>query len=67
MILWEGDKNSSVINIVDVEQIPAIFLNETNYIPVFDIVDTRNDEFLKYDNKMKQYINIKVVKINIQD
>ena len=42
LVFWEGDKNSSVVNILDVEKISAVSFNETNYVPVIEIVDTRN-------------------------
>ena len=35
LIFREGDKNSTVINYLNIEHIPAVNFIETNYVPVF--------------------------------
>ena len=47
--------------VVRLKDIPEVNFNETYYLPLFQIVDTRNkDKYLKYDDDLKRFVSIKI-------
>ena len=64
LILYEKDDNTMVVKISEIQDLPEVWNNETNYTPQFSLIDMRYfpgpGGAVKYDEDFKRYFTIKI-------
>ena len=60
LISRDGDTNNSIINIHRVDEIPSVRLNETNYMPSFEIWHSEKGHPID-PNDYKSILNITAI------
>ena len=58
LVFKEGDNNLSIISSQRTEEIGKVYMNQTNDLVFFEIVNATSRRKLPYDAKTKKYIKI---------